>query len=302
MATLLDTDFETLQQRLLPESTYRAHGEARFGIDLEPYSPVVGAKVHGLRINSTDTVPGEVRQFLVESLSQHGFLAFEPGTVSAADFAHLVQLFGRSEYTGTPYTPVAEESSNVNTIDSEVKKTRMNFIWHIDQAFREEPPRYTVLFGKKVPPFGGDTVFSNAQAAYDLLDPLFAQYLETLYVAQDVETMGFLTLAYRNEEELARQKARFPWIRTPLIRVHPETGKKQIYVNELYTQRILGLSRIASQNILGILFDLVKSPEVLTRFQWEEGSVLIWDNRVVQHRGVGDYGSGHRVLLRAVVE
>ncbi|SDE26451.1 TauD/TfdA dioxygenase family protein [Paraburkholderia lycopersici] len=302
MATLLDDDFESLQQRLLPESTYRVHGEARAGITLEPYSPVVGAKVRGLRINGTDVVPGEVRQFLNESLSRHGFLAFEPGTVSAADFAHLVQLFGHSEYMGTPYTPVAEESSNVNTIDSEVKKTRMNFIWHIDQAFRPEPPRFTVLFGKKVPSFGGDTLFCNAQAAYDLLDPLFAQYLETLYVAQDVETMGFLTLAYREEKELARQKARFPWIRTPLIRVHPETGKKQIYVNELYTQRILGLSRVASQNILGILFDLIKSPEVLTRFQWEEGSVLVWDNRVVQHRGVGDYGSGHRVLLRAVVE
>ncbi|WLE62894.1 TauD/TfdA family dioxygenase [Burkholderia plantarii] len=302
MSTVLEDDFELLQQRLLPESRYQSQSETRFGVTLEPYSPVVGARVRGLRINAADAVPGDVRQFLHESLSRHGFLAFEPGTVAAADFAHLVQLFGHSEYTGTPYTPVAEESANVNTIDSEVKKTRMNFIWHIDQAFRHAPPRYTVLFGKKVPPYGGDTVFSNAQAAYDLLDPLFARYLETLQVVQDVETMGFLTLAYREEEELARQKARFPWIRTPLIRVHPDTGRKQIFVNELYTQRILGLSRVASQNILGILFDLIKSPEVQTRFEWEEGSVLIWDNRVVQHRGVGDYGSGHRVLLRAVVE
>ncbi|ABE36805.1 Putative taurine catabolism dioxygenase TauD/TfdA [Paraburkholderia xenovorans LB400] len=302
MATLLQDDFELLQQRQLPEHSYSAQSESRFGIHVEPYSPVVGARVRGLRINGKETVPAEVRAFLYDSLTRYGFLAFEPGTVSAAEFAYLVDLFGHSEYTGTPYTPVAEESSNVNTIDSKVKKTRMNFIWHIDQAFRPEPPRFTVLFGKKVPPFGGDTVFTNATAAYELLDPLFAQYLETLSVAQDVETMGFLTLAYREEEELARQKARFPWIRTPLIRVHPDTGKKQIYVNELYTQRILGLSRIASQNILGILFDLIKSPEVLTRYRWEEGSVLIWDNRVVQHRGVGDYGEGHRVLLRAVVE
>ncbi|SDV46192.1 TauD/TfdA dioxygenase family protein [Chitinasiproducens palmae] len=302
MATLVDDDFELLQQRLLPESSYRDRGEARLGISLEPYSPVVGATVRGFRINGTTTVTGETREFLNESLNRYGFLAFEPGTVSANDFKYLVQLFGRSEYTGTPYTPVAEESSNVNTIDSKIKKTRMNFIWHIDQAFRAEPPRFTMLFAKTVPPYGGDTVFSNAQAAYDLLDPLFAQYLETLYVVQDVETMGFLTLAYRDADELARQKARYPWIKTPLIRVHPDTGKKQIYVNELYTQRILGVSRVASQNILGILFDLIKSPEVLTRFRWEEGSALIWDNRVVQHRGVGDYGSGHRVLLRAVVE
>ncbi|MGI4903020.1 MAG: TauD/TfdA dioxygenase family protein, partial [Janthinobacterium lividum] len=299
--TLEDNKFELLQERQLPASSYVPESQSHGGITVKRYSPVVGATVHGFRLTATSGTESGVKEFLHNNLVQYGFLAFEPGSVAPQDFAYLVDLFGRAEYTGTPHTPVAEESANINTIDSEVKKTRMNFIWHIDQAFRKEPPRFTALFGKKVPPFGGDTVFANATAAYDLLDPLFAQYLETLWVVQDVETQGFLTLAYQDQQQLAAQKAKNPWIKTPLIKTHPETGRKQIYVNELYTQRILGLSRVASQNILGLLFDLIKTPDVWTRFQWQQGTALIWDNRVVQHRGVGDYAGGHRILLRAVV-
>lgn len=79
----------------------------------------------------------------------------------------------------------------------------MNFIWHIDQAFRDTPPRYTVLFGEKTPTFGGDTLFANATVAYDLLDPLLAKYFETLSAVHDGETQGFLTLGYQNADELA---------------------------------------------------------------------------------------------------
>lgn len=290
------------QPKILKIEQYVTGGQSLDDITIEPYSAVVGARVKGLRVNARTKVNGDVRSFLYAGLLRHGFLAFEPGSVTAEDYIHLVQLFGEAKYNGTPHTPVAAESANVNTIDSEVKKTRMNYIWHIDQAFRPKPTRFTALFGKKVPSVGGDTLFSNATVAYDLLDPLFAAYLETLTAVHDVETQGFLTLAYQDPAELAAQKARTPSIEAPLIRVHPETGRKQLYANELYTQRILGLSRVASESILNILFDLVRSPDVQTRYRWEEGSVLIWDNRTVQHRGVGDFGAGHRVLYRAVID
>lgn len=290
------------QPKVLQIEKYVSGTQSLDDIIIEPYSPVVGAKVKGVRVNAETKVSEEVRSFLYAGLLRHGFLAFEPGSVSAEDYIHLVELFGQAKYNGTPHTPVAVESPNVNTIDSNVKKTRMNYIWHIDQAFRPKPTRFTALFGKKVPLVGGDTLFSNATVAYDLLDPLFAAYLETLTAVHDVETQGFLTLAYQDPVELAAQKARTPSIEAPLIRVHPETGRKQLYANELYTQRILGLSRVASESILNILFDLVRSPDVQTRYRWEEGSVLIWDNRTVQHRGVGDFGSGHRVLYRAVID
>jgi taurine dioxygenase len=302
-ATILQQrKLDLAQPKILAIEQYLSGTETLGPISVEPYSPIAGARVRGLRVQAGSQVGAEVKAFLYASLLKHGFLAFEPGSVSAEDYIHLVELFGKAKYNGTPYTPVASESANVNTIDSEVKKTRMNYIWHIDQAFRPAPTRFTVLFGKKVPPVGGDTLFANATAAYDLLDPLFAAYLETLTAVHDVETQGFLTLAYQDPTELAAQKAKHPSIEAPLIRRHPETGRKQIYANELYTQRILGLSRVASESILNILFDLVKSPDVQTRFRWEEGAVLIWDNRTVQHRGVGDFGAGHRLLYRAVID
>jgi taurine dioxygenase len=293
---------DSAQAKVLSISDYRGERESYRDVVIEPYSPVVGAHVRGLRISSAPEHDAALAQFLHDRLVRYGFLHFEPGTVSAEDFGHLVDLFGRARYAGTPYTPVAQENANVNTIDSAVKKTRMNLIWHIDQAFDPTPPRFTVLFGKKAPAAGGDTLFSNAMAAYDLLDPLFARYLETLTAVHDVETQGFLTLAYQDPQALAAQRSKHPPIEAPVIRVHPDTGRKQIFVSELYTQRILGVPRSLSDHLLQILFDYVKSPDVQARVAWQEGAVVIWDNRIVQHRGVGDYGDGHRVLYRAIVQ
>lgn len=298
---LQERKLDLSQPKILAIEKYRTDAQSFNGIRVEPFSPVVGALVRGLRVDAKRTTSGDVKKFLYASLLKHGFLAFEPGSVSGDDYVHLVELFGATKYIGTPFTPVSQEHASVNTIDSDIKKTRMNYIWHVDQAFHHSPNRFTALFGKKVPATGGDTLFTNATVAYDLLDPLFAAYLETLTAIHDVETQGFLTLAYQDPAELAAQKAGSPSIEVPLIRIHPETGRKQIYANELYTQRIPGLSRVASESILRILFDLIKSPDVQTRYRWEEGAVLIWDNRTVQHRGVGDFGAGHRVLYRAVI-
>jgi len=291
------------QPKILAIDDYVGERQTLRGVSIEPYSPVVGANVRGLRLDGATAPDAELQRFVYDGLLRYGFLAFEPGTVASEHFGALVGLFGEARLMNTPYTPAASgNGGKVNTIDSKVKKTRMNFIWHIDQAFRHNPPRYTALFGKKVPPYGGDTLFANATAAYDLLDPLLARYLETLTAVHDVETQGFLTLAYQDRDELAAQRAKQPPIEVPLIRVHPETGRKQIFVNELYTLRILGLSRTASQSLIDLLLDLVKSPDVQARFRWQEGTALIWDNRTVQHRGVGDYGAGHRLLHRAVVQ
>lgn len=294
---------DSVQAKILSIADYRGERETLNGVVIEPYSPVVGAHVRGLDFaSSAPERDAALAQFLHDRLVRYGFLFFEPGVVRAEDFGRLVGLFGRARFAGTPFTPAPAEDPNVNTIDSSVKKTRMNLIWHIDQAFVPEPPRFTALFGKNAPPTGGDTLFSNAIAAYDLLDPPFARYLETLTAVHDVETQGFLTLAYQDPEALAAQRAKYPAIEAPVIRVHPDTGRKQIFVSELYTQRILGVPRTVSDHLLQILFDYVKAPDVQTRVAWKEGAAVIWDNRVVQHRGVADYGDGLRVLHRAIVQ
>lgn len=270
------------------------------GVTVAPYSPILGARVEGFRVTHLQDVA--VRRFLYDQLLARGFLVFAPGSFGPADFVDVVRLFGDPQYMGTPHTPESQVNRALNSIDSRTKKTRSNYIWHIDQAYQPVPTRFTALYGESVPDAGGDTIFSNASAAYDLLDPLFAAYLETLTAIQSFDAQGFLTYAYGHDADLlAQQRAKSPPVETPVIKTHPETGRKQIFVNELYTTRIVGLSPVASQGILSILFDLIKSPELQTRFRWEQGAALIWDNRLVQHRGVGDFGGQTRLLHRAVV-
>ncbi|WP_424813182.1 TauD/TfdA dioxygenase family protein [Roseococcus sp. YIM B11640] len=287
-------------QRVLDVAPWLRGPEQVGDVRLIPYSPILGARVEGFRTaHLGDTA---VRQFLYDQLLSRGFLVFAPGSFDAADFVDVVRLFGNPQYMGTPHTPKSQVNKAMNTIDSKTKKTRANYIWHIDQAFQPEPTRFTALYGEVVPDNGGDTIFANAAAAYDLLDPLLAAWLETLTAVQSFDAQGFLTYAYGHDPELlAKKRAENPPIETPVIKTHPETGRKQIFVNELYATRIVGLTPVASQAVLNLLFDVIKSPEIQTRFRWEQGSALIWDNRLVQHRGVGDFGTQHRLLHRAVV-
>ena len=289
------------QPRVLDIARWRVPSAHFEGTSIHAYSPTLGGHVRNLRLGK-NTHSEALKTFLNEQLSLRGFLYFEPGTVDADAFVDLVSWFGAAQYLGTPYTPKSNVAGTVNTIDSATKKTLANYIWHTDQAYREAPTLFTALLGEIIPPLGGDTVFANAAAAYDLLDPLLAQYLETLTAIQNYDAQGFLTYAYGHDpEKLAAQRALYPPLETPVIRAHPETGRKQVFVTELYTTRIVGLTPVASQSLLNLLFDVIKAPEVQARVQWEEGATLIWDNRCVQHRGVNDFGDSRRLLHRAVI-
>jgi len=296
-----DEKLDRIQSKALDLTQYPSTASELGEVSITPYSSTVGATVRGLRLHDGGDVGPALRRFLYDGLLRHGFLSFEPGTVDAQSFERLVSLFGSVRLMNTPYTPETGKAGQLNAIDSSIKRTRMNYIWHIDQSFQVEQPPFTALFAQEVPGAGGDTVFSNATAAYDLLHPALAAYFESLTAVHDVETQGFLTLAYHDFEKRAGQRAKYPSIEVPLIRVHPETGRKQIFANELYTQRILGVTRRASEALLNVLFDLISAPEVQARHQWADGIALIWDNRTVQHRGVPDFGASRRVLHRALV-
>ena len=292
---------DQIQARVLDASWYSRQPVSFQGVTIRPYSPVVGGWVTGLRLGPETEISPDLARFLHDHLVQFGFLSFEPGTVDSASFERLIGAFGAVRLMNTPYTPERGKKGQLNAIDSSIKKTRMNYIPHIDQAFQPTQPRFTALHAVQAPDQGGDTVFVNAVAAHALLDSKLVEYLETLTAVHDVETQGFLTLAYHDLEERRRQREKYPPIEVPLFRTHPDTGARQIFANELYTQRILGVTRRTSQALLDILFDALSAPEIQTRHQWRDGVALIWDNRVVQHRGVADFGGKRRVLQRALV-
>jgi len=288
------------QPRVLDPATLRGGVETFQDIRITPHSPVVGGVVEGFRFGRDGGVSEVVQRFLYKALLKYGFLSFAPGSLAPEDFERFAHLFGTPRFAGNPQAPRAQ--GETNSIDSASKKTRTNYIWHIDQAYRPRPQKFTALYSLKAPESGGATLFSNATAAYRLLDPGFAAYLDTLTLLHNADQMGLTSMSYPDAERLMQARLEMPPLEVPLVRVHPETGEKQLFACELYAQRVLGLPRIVSDSLLHIVFEYLRTPEVCTEYHWEDGATLIWDNRTVQHRGVFNYGGQHRLLHRATIE
>lgn len=284
----------------IAEPPVQRHRSNETPFTITRWRPALGATISGLHYTG-GLLPPETRSALQQTLYEHGLLHFEPGFVAGHNFTDFLANFGDVALYSGPKTPAATENAQANVVNSSDKRFARNFLWHIDQAFRPDPPALTALFGLTVPSFGGDTLFSNAALAYERLDPHFAAYLETLTVVHYWDATGHLTERFTDPDEASRQRARFPPIETPIVRVHPHTGRKQIFVNESYTTYIKNVSRTTSQSLLTILFESIKSPEVEARYQWQEGALVIWDNRTLQHRGIGDFENQKRVFLRACV-
>lgn len=280
--------------RLVAESAMPA------GIRVSQLQPALGSIVCGFTFDGRP-LNDAFRSALRDLLHNRGLVVFEPGTVSAENFTAFAGFLGEFFNYAGPHTPRAPDNPDATMIDSLKDKNLRNHIWHADGGFRPDAPAFTALFAKQLPDSGGDTIFSNTAFVYEQLDPLFAAYLESLTIIQSADATGHITARYLDAQEAAGARQRMPPFEMPLVRVHPATGRKWIAVNESYTNYIKGVSRIMSQNILGILFDMIKSPEATARYRWSEGALAIWDNRVVQHKGIRDYGGARRVLYRATM-
>ncbi len=266
------------------------------GVAAKNIKPSIGALISGYRFDG-ESVSDDVRAAMRHLLHNRGLVVFEPGTVTAENFTKFAGFLGEFFHYAGPHTPRAPENPDATVISAAKDAHLRNHVWHADGGFRADAPAFTALFAKTIPGEGGNTMFSNANYVYETLDPLFAAYLDSLNVIQSPDATGHITDRYLDPEEAAEARRRMPPFEMPLVRVHPETGRKWIAVNESYVCYIKGVSRVHSQNILGILFDIIKSPEATCRFEWEEGALAVWDNRVVQHRAVKDYGGGATRLL-----
>ncbi|MDA0663457.1 MAG: TauD/TfdA family dioxygenase [Proteobacteria bacterium] len=271
------------------------------GVHVADIKHAIGSHIAGYRFDGV-SVPDDFRIALRELLQRRGLVLFEPGTVTAENFTTFAGFLGTFFHYAGPHTPRAPENPDATMIDSSRDNRLRNHIWHADGGFREDAPAFTALFGKVIPQGSGDTMFASAAHVYDMLDPLFAQYLESLTVVQSPDATGHITERYLDPEEAAQARLKMPPFEMPLVRVHPASGRKWVAVNESYACYIKGVSRVHSQNILGILFDMIKSPEATCRIEWREGALAVWDNRVVQHRAVKDYAPGTaRILYRCTM-
>ncbi|WP_240139747.1 TauD/TfdA dioxygenase family protein [Streptomyces sp. MUM 178J] len=171
-------------------------------------------------------------------------------------------------------------------------------VWHADVTFRERPALGAVLQLREAPPLGGDTMWADMAAAYDNLPQEVKDRVDGASAVHDY-IPGFAR--FYGPERLAPLQDVFPPVEHPVVRTHPETGRRMLFVNTSFTTRITGMEREESDRLLRFLFQQAHVPEYQVRFRWQAGDVAFWDNRATQHYAVNDYGSHRRVAERVAI-
>lgn len=237
---------------------------------------------------------------LQDALFQHEVLFVRDQSLSAPEYAKLGARFGIIEpHPAYPMVPGAPDVQILESTPAEPSKIE---VWHSDMTFRPAPPAITLLYGQVIPAYGGDTIWASARAAYEGLSPAIQTLLADLTAVNDF-THGFQESLREpgGHERLQAAIAENPPIEHPVVRTHPVSGTRSIYVNALFTTRIEGLTRRESDTMLAFLFREVTTQEYTVRLSWQPGTVAIWDNRSTQHRPVNDFFPQHRRMYRITI-
>lgn len=249
-------------------------------IRFERVTGTVGAIVHGVALGGADR--RSTTDTLRRALHEFGVLFFHfDHLVSAAEFVGFAALFGEPE---SSYR-LTVDKGEAPYIDSDLvpmKEYRVNF-WHSDGTALEHPPQAAMLTPVELPEAGGDTMWANMHAAWENLSSRIQNLLDGLDVLHSTARLPFLKEASSAVH--------------PAVIRDPVTGRKLLFVNSNYSERILGMSARESEMLLRMLFEHVNTPEFHVRLRWRPGTIAVWEERVTQHRGVADF-TGPRKLRR----
>jgi taurine dioxygenase len=263
-------------------------------ISVDKLTPILGAEIAGVDLSKplSNRQMAEIHRALVEN----SVIFFRDQDLTPEQHLAFGRAFG--DLHVHPAAPHAPGHPELMIIRADKDSPRANGEgWHSDVSCDAEPPMGSVLYIKQCPPKGGDTLFASMYAAYESLSDRMKAYLDGLTAIHDGED------AYRGTyKNLGIQdKPVYPRAEHPVVRTHPVTGKKALYVNRGFTKRIVGVPRDESAAVLRYLFELAEDPLYQCRFRWRENSVALWDNRCVQHRAMWDYWPHTRSGFRVTV-
>lgn len=266
---------------------------------IEPYTPNIGAVVHEVKL--ADIGHAATRAELRKALAEFQLLIFRNQVLTPEQQIAVARVFGDPD-KAKAFFPRHETQQVIEVLETKPGGNRYGTDqWHTDITFVANPPTGTVLYAHIVPPTGGDTVWASGTAVYESLPRSLQLYLEELEATHSFEHSGWPPyFAARPDGEALYRQARndhLPVVH-PVVRTHPVTGKKIVYVSPNFTDRIKGLSRQESDALLALLFARFQRPEFQARLRWEKSTVAIWDNRATVHYAVTDYGDQHRLLHR----
>lgn len=266
---------------------------------LRPMTGALGAQIDGLDLSRP--LDDEAFDELVRAWHEYQVLFFRDLDLTPEQHLAFGRRFG--EVDPSPFIPTLTECPDIRVQDMEdYSKLGTDINWHSDNSFREFPQKCSALYALQVPARGGDTAWANMYLAYELLSPAMREFLDGLTAIHDlVEIMGPGILKQYGPERWQSFRDRTPPVEHPVVRTHPETGRKCLYVNPLMTWRIKELSDAESRNLLDFLNEHCVQEELLCRFRWEKGSMAFWDNRCTIHRGIADFYTERRVMHRVAI-
>lgn len=265
-------------------------------IRVAPVSPYLGAEIDGVALDGA--LGNRQMDELHRALAEHQVLFFRDQRLDYDSAKAFGRRFG--ELHVHPNTPGPEGHPEILPIHADARSKRVaGERWHSDVSCDAEPPLGSILYLHTVPPVGGDTLFASQYAAYDALSPRMKAYLDGLTAFHDGGPNYRATNAKIGVKDDGRA---FPSAVHPVVRTHPVTGRRALYVNRVFTQQINELPDDEGRAVLEFLFEHGTKPDFQVRFRWRPNSVAFWDNRAVQHLAIWDYfpqvRSGFRVTLR----
>ncbi len=269
-------------------------------IDVRPMTPRIGAEIHGADL--AQDLGNQTFQEIHDALMEHQVVFFRDQEMTLDQHKAFGRLFGQLQIH--PASPGPEGHPEIVVIHADADTNRsagrtwQSTHWHTDVSCVREPPMGSILHLNTVPPVGGDTLFASMSAAYEALSAPMKTYLENLTATHDGERVW---RGRYSDQGVDDSGTVYPRAVHPVIRTHPITGRKGIFVNSPFTTHINEIPRDESDDILGYLYKHCGKPDFQVRFRWQPNSVAFWDNRCVQHLALWDYfpetRSGYRVTI-----
>ncbi|NNL66528.1 MAG: taurine dioxygenase [Myxococcales bacterium] len=274
-------------------------------VEVTPLSGVLGAEIHG--VDASKPLSDETFAKIREALLDNGVIVLRGQSLTRPAQLEFARRFGPPDRH--PIANAMKEHPEILRVEKpKGEHAFFGTSWHTDNSFFEKPSAITVLYGERVPPARGDTLFASMEHAYQtlsepmktLLDPLVAVHAAAR--AYDPRTTG--EAKYRGETAISYTLSERVYEENehPVVRTHPETGRKSLYVNPMFTERIVGLHPNESEAILEMLHAHSTRPDFTCRVSWQPGQLTIWDNRSVQHYAIDDYAEHERIMYRVTIE
>ena len=269
-------------------------------IDVKRVGASLGAEVSG--IDLAQPLDDAQVDAIDAALADYEVLIFRDQEMTAEHLKAFGRRFG--ELTVHPFSPRDEASPELIIFDNDADNPPWGTdVWHSDETFRDEPPMGTMLRAVIVPEVGGDTMFASMSAAFEGLSDRMQQFISGLEAVHDFKP--FRQLFSRDAEgrrSLREYEERYPPVAHPVVRLHPVSGKKVIFVNPQFTVAIEGMGETESRALLDQLFGQALVPEYQIRHHWRPNTLVFWDNRAVQHYAIHDYYPQRRKMERVTLK